>query len=343
MKPSEIYFELYPNELITYKTLIRISNVDTTGVYKYLDPEDYYFTKQLYKRKLYKKKEVKQTLLKILRKEKNEIEKMIYKMLLGKKILFEDYEVKLSFINSFPKFKKNFIDSNNSEYILQKAINEHYQHSANVKEIVEKNILKISKKKIYIYTFFLHSILQRETIEKIIKIVDDSLKLSVMEMLPKHDYYKQLAMYLLSAKPEIKVSLITDTEKYDKQELFKVLVKICMKNITLDKLYFKEFLEIMRLVNAGFHIKTKLLCAWLRTFIYLKRIPDFIKLYKQLVELDVKNEDMIVSEEFYISICNYKRYKYLDLDNFLKLCKDVQEANEFAVYEWKDMYRIYKE
>jgi hypothetical protein len=115
-----------------------------------------------------------------------------------------------------------------------------------------------------------------------------------------------------------------------------------MQRAATDYNSFREFLEIMKMMHVERSMKIELMHAWLRVFVYLRRIDEFVKLFEQVRHLDGNREDSGILLSFYNAICEYKKRKVLSFSEFLERCRKAKEENVFAIYSWGATAVIYR-
>lgn len=336
----ENYLDDHPGDRDLFSTLQKLASTAVIDISKYLSRETLELAGHIYTRRLYRSRDVRKTLEIMIRKEKNDIERSLYTMFCKKNVVFRDFSVKLAFVHEFSRFKKFFTDSDDAEYVMQKLVHQYRCLGEDVVEDAECRIFDLPPRRLYLYFSFFGSAFSTKNIMKVLDCSAVELKPFVASFLPQKEYYEQLSMLILSASPDDKVLLISSMGDIDKVQFYISLSEICMARARTDRGQFKEFVEIMKMVNVDRKTKIEILHGWLRAFVYMKRLNEFVKLFEQIGELGGSEYRMFRS--FYDVIYKYKKSGRLDFTDFLTECEEAEEGNLFATYKWKEIHGVYK-
>jgi hypothetical protein len=342
MSLMDLFLEMHPKERKTHRLLQRIVTGSRIPLSRYVEKEDLWMIRHIYKKRLYRLKEVRRSMRKVAKEEGNAVQKKMYRMLCGRGVVFGEFTLKMAFLQNFPRFREQFKDCRDVEYNLQRLLYEHIHSSRDVQSEASEIFLELEPTKLYLYFDFFRRILDTKGTIEVLEQVEDEFKPSVLTVLPEDEYYRQLSKLILRAAPAQKVLLISSLENVDRARLYRNLAEQSMQRVTTDHGCFKEFLEIMKMLHVEKDMKIRLMHAWLRTFVYLRRIDEFLKLFEQLRHLDGGAEDFKLFLSFHNVIREYKRRKVLDFDEFLERCREAKEENEFAIYSWEAIAMIYR-
>jgi hypothetical protein len=312
----EKFLELNPEFEKQAKLIYQIKN---RMVFKEIPSLDSYLSvfktsvcKKLVEKNFHLSDKLKETYSKIIKKESNEVEKMIFQMLSKKKIHFKEIELKFLFYKEFP----GFIDLFESKASIEDLLFRKVYLRCNEDEKIQQFISKSNFKSQIFYILSLHSFLNQNYIKnKLFEIKNDqeiirkhenisesdfiSCWALALPSLTEHEYYTLVASELLYSTYSYKLIFFRSIkDAIDLKKLSIFLIKACFSNpLSLVKTYI-VFLKVIELFNLNYDLKLKLLYSWLRYFIKEDHIDLFLDLMKNLKKSKKLNEEFEIYRLF---------------------------------------------
>lgn len=336
------YLKKYPHA----KTLAaELSNLASTGgvdVSEYLDPENLELADHIYAGKLYRSKDVRKVLRRIAGKEGSRVGKIVYEMFCKRKIVFDNYLLKLSFVRRFGRFKRFFVDGKEAEYKMQMMVHKLLYLREDVTNEIENEITKIPGEKVWVYVGFLGGSLSRDVIMRIMDCVDIEVKPFVGSFLPMEDYYSKMCSAVLRSPFSEKLRIISSMGTLDKTQFYKAMVQVWFSE-GAEKRKFIDFMELMRLVKVGRSMKMEIINGYLNGLVYHRMLGEFVKLFEYVRRAGIEVDEDRMFERLYSAIRKYKKGGRLELAGFLDRCKEKRRKGLFSPYSWESIYDVYKE
>lgn len=345
-KAMKKFLILSPEFIETAGILERISKhilfKDMPGLDSYLSFIKLPLFKTLSENEFYNSDEIKKTYEEIIRKESNGVEKMIFEMLCGREIQFDDIKLKSLFYKEFPKYIDQFTNRNITatfemqDLLFQKV----YLHMDKDREI-EENILKslFKNRMFYLLAFSQH--LRVDFVRKVLfesrsKIeTTDEEQISIWTLglfsLPKNECYLNIASELLHSSLVEKMLVFRTVEDLvDHQKLSICLLMECFSSsMAVNKMYV-VFLKLIEVFTLKYSFKLKLLYSWLRFFIKINKWDMFVNLTGDIRKAKRKDDEFELYDriERYIhkKISSDELYEYLrhyeETDHISKITKN---------------------
>lgn len=332
----DVYLQEHPEDESLFSTLQRVS--EGVDLSEFVDRDTFELVRHVYRRRMYRQGEVRRTLRKMIRRSCG-AERMVYAMLCKKKVVFRDFLLRLAFERTFGRFRRFFVDGGDAEYEMMRLVHRHGLHE-DVGAEAEKLLPRMPENRMYLYFCFLAPVFCAETVAGVLQRVDAVLRPSVASFLPEKDFYTQVSRMILEAGPDEKVMIIGALGEVDKTQLYRALSEACMGRAGAGRQSFRDFVDVMRMVSVDRRTKMLVMEGWMRTFVYLQQLDEFVRLFEQMRRVGAG--DCGILECLYGAICRYKRSGELDLEEFLARCEGAEELNPFSVYGWRDVYRVYK-
>lgn len=337
----DMYLEGHPDSKQLFEMLQRLSET-TVSLLDYLDNETFELFRHIYKRRLYKSRDVRRTLRAVVMREEDKVGRMVCRMFCKRSVMFQDFPLKLAFMKSFMRFRRFFVDGDSVEYRMQKLLYRHRCLREDVIKEVEDEILNLPTERMPLYLNFFGSAVGADTVVRILDDVNVQLKPFVASFLPGKERYDWVSRAIVESSPSDKVVIISSMNDVDATQFYRSLSQVYMARAARDRRSFREFVDIMKMVNVDRESKVKIICGWMRVFMYLRQLDDFVRLFEQTRKLDVGGGEYEVLRSFYNAICEYKRTGNLRLAEVLAKCNG-EENNPFSIYRWREIYEVYKE
>ncbi|ADM11235.1 uncharacterized protein Eint_030910 [Encephalitozoon intestinalis ATCC 50506] len=336
------YLKKYPDAKILADRLSMLAQTDGEDMSKYLDSENLSLADCIYTERLYRSRDVKRTLRRVAAKEGSRIEKIVYEMLCKRKIVFDDYLLKLSFIKRFGRFKRFFIDGKEPEYRMEMMVHKLLYLGENVVEEVEKEIVRVPGDKAWVYMGFLGSSVGRDVIMEVMSRVSIEFKPFVGSFLQKEDYYNKMCSVILKSPSEERGAVILSMGVLDKAQFYRSLLHVWFSE-SGGKRRFNDLIEIMREVKVDRRMKTEIIDGYLNGLIYQRRVGEFMKLFKLAKRMKICRDEHKLFEKLYNAVRKYKREGKLDLRRFLDGCKERKKKDLVSPYSWESIHEMYRE
>ncbi|UYI28092.1 putative pentatricopeptide repeat protein [Encephalitozoon cuniculi] len=335
------YLRKYPGAKTLADELRKLASTDGVDMSEYLDPESLELADHMYAGRLYRSRDVRKTLRKIMQKESPGAEKIVWEMFCKRKIVFDSYLLKLSFARRFGRFKRFFVDGKSAEYRMQMMVHKLLYLKEDVAEEMEKTIVAVSADKAWVYLGLLGSALGRGAVAEIMSRVDIGLKPFVGSFLEREDYYDRMWEAILESPPKERPAIIASMDGVDETQFCGSLLRVWFSQ-DIGERGFSEFMEMMRLVKTGKRVKIEAIHGYLNGLIYQRRLAEFMKLFRQVRRAGVHGDGYELFEKLYKAICRYKRGRGLNLTGFLNRCKK-KKKGMVSPYSWEDICNVYKE
>lgn len=302
--------------------------------------------KALISKDFYNSEKLKKTYREIIKEEANEVEKMIFKLVLNEKLGFNDINLKFLFYKNFPS-KKHLFYNINTDFRFEIAdliFNFVYFKSENKsEEIISKlqNIIKDLPMQAMIFYFLVFKdIIDILFVKNILLSVKQTYFLEYwilgLTCFPEPEFYKILSSELLNADFVKKVRIYRVIENFiDQTLLFDNLLKEAMKNILTVKKMYINFLNLLELFKLNFDYKMKYLCYWMRYFIYNKFYDDFEDLLHRIEKFDL-NKELHNDIKFFQFIKTYLN-KDLSYEELEKLINELEDSKKESEYNFKNI------
>lgn len=320
-------------------------------IFKQIPELDSYLTvfkvplfRKLIEKDFYSSNTLKETYVKIIKKETNEVEKMIFKMLCRKEVHFTDYKLHFLFYKEFPGFIDLFTSDGSYEMedLLFKKV---YLHS-NVNDKIQKKIEGSPYKMQIFYILALHTFLDHNFIKnRLLEIKNDQEAIKnnenisesdfihcwvlALRCLPSKEFYTLSASELLYSPYLDKINFYRGLQGFCNPEKLSIfMIRACFSNpLSIVKTYI-VFLKVIELFNLKYDFKLKLLYCWLRFFI----VENQLDLFTDLLENLKKSKKLDSEYEIYVAFEDYFKNKIgfgelnLKIDGF-EDCNDISEIS----------------
>lgn len=270
-------------------------------LFKRLSENDFYNSENL--KKIYEE---------IIKKESNGVERMIFELLCGRKIEFDNIKMKFLFYKEFPKYIDQFTNINitvtfEMQDLLFQKVYLHMDNDDKIEKIILRSVFK--NRMFYILAFSSH--LSIDFIRKVIldsrseigasgssseeQIKDWTLGLF---SLPRRECYAVIASELLYSSLIEKMLIFRTVEDLvDYEKLSVCLLQECFNSSTaLNKIYV-VFLKLIELFTLEYSFKLKLLYSWLRFFIKINRLDMFTSLMGEMRKAKRKDPEFEIYEQ----------------------------------------------
>ncbi|AFN82711.1 hypothetical protein EROM_030900 [Encephalitozoon romaleae SJ-2008] len=334
------YLKKYPDAKTLAAKLSKLALSDGVDVSEYLDPENLELADHIYTGRLYRSRDVRKVLRRIAGKESSRVERIMYEMFCKRKIVFDNYLLKLSFVRRFGRFKRFFVDGKEVEYKMQMMVHRQLYLGEDVTKEIEKEIMKIPGEKVWVYVGFLGGSLSRDVIMRIMDCVDIEVKPFVGSFLSMEDYYNKMCYAVLKSPFSEKERIVSSMGTLDKAQFYKAMLHVWFSE-GAEKRKFIDFVELMRLVKVGRSMKMEIINGYLNGLVYHRMLEEFVKLFEYVRRAGV-DEDKVFGR-LYSAIRKYKKGGRLELSGFLDRCKEGRRKGLFSPYSWEDIYDVYKE
>ena len=290
--------------------------------------------KELIKKDFYSSKELKETYSKIVKKENNDVEKMIFQLLRNKEIHFKNFELHAVFYKEFPEFIHLFIAD--GTYEMEDYLFKKIYLRIDVDDLIQRKIEKSPFIEQIFFIVLLHSQLNHNFIknrlldikneQKVIMAKEEISEIDFIKnwiiglrCLPSEEFYTISASELLYSPYLDKINFyrgLADFVNNEKLSIF--MLKTCFSNpLSVVKTYI-VFLKLIELFNLRYEFKLKLLYSWLRFFIlenYLDLFYDLMKNLKKSKKLDDEFDIYLQIEKFLLGFISYDKLKLI-IDKF---------------------------
>ncbi|KAG5859361.1 hypothetical protein KMI_07g12030 [Encephalitozoon hellem] len=336
------YLKEHPGSRTLADELSKLASTDGVDLSRYVDPENLELIDHIYEGRIYKSKDVRKVLRRIAGREGSRAEKIAYEMLCKRRIVFDNYLLKLSFVKRFRRFRRFLVDGNGIEYRMQMMLHKLLYLREDVIGEIEKEITKISGEKVWVYVGVLGNLLSRDVVIRIMDYVDIEIKPFVGSFLPKEDYYNKICCTILRSPSSEKVRIISSMGTIDKTQLYRSLLCAWFSD-DVEKRRFSDFMELMKLVKVEKSVRMEIVNGYLSGLVYHRMLGEFMKLFEHMKKAGVGGDEGRVFEKLYNAIRRYKKGGRLELAGFLSKCKEGRRKGMFSPYSWQDIYDVYKE
>ncbi|TBU01742.1 hypothetical protein CWI36_1271p0010 [Hamiltosporidium magnivora] len=308
-------------------------------------------------KKIIKKKPIKTSLKKILKEEKNNLEKIAFKIILNKKVRFDNFKTKLFFIYKFDKIWKfdYSLKFKKHEYILQELIFILFYQNLNENEKKENlnqiyNIfMKLKPHKKTLYYLLLKDIIEEDFFYKLINSLENHPILLTFFTNQKfiYDPSKLIVKEILNTCSTMKYKIISSVcnSEIEKNHFLTVLTKnYTIYFITsLDKKYFEEILDLLTFFQPNNTFQTFFCFSWMRTFLFTKNLELFFEIYNFYIKYNKKTEntEFLIYKYFCDSFLFFKEKNIFNLNIFKESCNTYNDTNEEYYVKVSLLSKIY--
>lgn len=306
--------------------------------------------KRLSESDFYSSDDLKKTYEEIIKKESNGVEKMIFELLCGRKIQFDNIKLKFLFYKEFPKYIDQFTNVNitvtfEMQDLFFQKVYLHMNTDEKIEEIIIKSVFK--NRMFYILAFSNH--LRVDFVRKIIfdsrsEIgLKDSLKEGQIKdwslglfALPKKECYLNIASELLySSLVEKMLIFRTVQDLVDHEKMSVCLLLECFNSSTAVNKIYVVFLKLIELFTLEYSFKLKLLYSWLRFFIKIKRVDMFVNLMSEIKKAKKRDTEF----EFYDKIEKYIN-RELSPEELYEYLQKYEESNHLSKISKDDVVKF---
>lgn len=317
--------------------LSKLSTSDGLNMHEYVCAETLEMILHVYRRRLYRSADVRKLLAKMAVDECDEIERMVYRMLCRRRIVFRNYLLKLSFMKAFPRFKRFFVGDDCAEYRMQVLVHRIQYMGEGIVEDIEKEIMQIPDGKMCAYLDVVGPYMHQNVIANVMDRVGNCKKAGVGKHLDQDVYYEKICEVLIGVETAEKDEVLHSMLDVDCEKLYLSLLKCCIQRC-MDRRSFDGLLDVMRLTCVSKEMRIELLCGWMNGLVYFRRLGEFVKVFESVRE---RMNGHGVFEKLYDAICRYKKSGRLDLDDFFEECNGTMNKR-FELYSWREICEVYK-
>ncbi|KAI5169340.1 hypothetical protein PAEPH01_0629 [Pancytospora epiphaga] len=283
---------------------------------------------------------------KMAKTEPEGMEKMVYRILSGRPVIFHDIMTKIMFYKEFWKMRRYFRNGTiDSFYIMAELLYLRVYKHKEVSTYVIKNILRLPFLDKVFYFMVFADLIKEEAVADIIREIGSGgvndpridYKLIAISCIPENLRFKPLAAYIIYSTPVEKLKVVLKlANRLDMKKLAIEMLRECFSStLGIDIFYLKYLHTIYKLpLNREFRIK--LLYAWMRYFL-LQKMTGYFKLLLERVKMMKEGDEELHLYELFDEFLDGKR----PLETVVDYAKIFKDDNSCALHSIEQMVNGY--